>query len=105
MSNHLSKLLYRVFKAYNIPITYHTIEQTVLTHSEYPSMQSVSDAFDLWKIKHVVAKLTIEKLQALDVPVIAHLKRGGYIWVTQITDTKVYFCDASGKEKTENHEQ
>ena len=63
MSNHLSKLLYRVFKAYGIPVTCHTIEQTVLTHPEYPAMQSVSDAFDLWKIKHIVAKFTIEKLK------------------------------------------
>ena len=101
----VSKLVYRVLKAYDIPITYHTVDQTLRMHPEYPSVQSISDAFDIWKVKHVVAKLTIEKLRALDVPVIAHLKRGDYVWVTQITDTKVHFLSSSGKGKTESHER
>jgi len=52
-----------------------------------------------------VMQLSLEKLRALNVPVIAHLKRGEFIWVTQIDETKVVFCDSSGKEKNENPEQ
>lgn len=102
MSNNLAKLFYKVFKAYNVSITKHTIEKTIGTHPEYPTMQSISDALDSWKIKHVVLKLSLEKLRTLDVPVIAHLKRNNYIWITQITDSKVRFCSASGKEKTDS---
>ena len=59
MPNNLTKLLYKVLKAYGVSITQHTVEQTLKTHPEYPSMQSVSDALDSWKVKHVVAKLTL----------------------------------------------
>jgi len=104
MYNHIAKLLYKIFKVYNIPVTYQTIEQTVNTHPEFPSMQSISDAFDAWKIKHVVMRLSIEKLYALEVPVIAQLKKGDYVWVTQITETNVRFWNDSNKEIIKNRD-
>jgi len=84
MSNQLAKLLYKVLKAYGISITYHTIRSIVNTHPAYPSMQCISDALDRWKVKHVVLKLSFEELRALNVPVIAHLKQGEFVWITQI---------------------
>jgi len=79
MSNYLTKLLFKVLKAYNVSVTYRTIEREVNTHPKYPSMQCISDALDGWKVKNVVMNLTVEKLHALDVPVIAHLKKGELI--------------------------
>jgi len=101
MSNNLAKLLYKVLKAYGVSVTQHTVEQTLKIHPEYPSMQSVSDALDSWKIKHVVLKLSLEKLRTLDVPVIAPLKKE-YILVTKVTDSKVCYSTASGKKIVEN---
>ena len=75
MSNQIIRLLSKVIKAYGISVSQQTIEHTVLTHPEYPSMQCISDAFKIWKVKHVVATLSLEKLRELDVPVIAHLKK------------------------------
>ena len=92
-------LLSKVLKGYGVSISYRSIEQDVNTHPEYPSMQSISDTLDGWKVKHVVMQLTLEKLRALDVPVIAHLKRGEFIRVTQITDSSVHYCNAKGREK------
>ena len=100
MSDNAVKLLFNIFKAYDIPITCHTIEQTIKTHPAYPSILSVSDALDGWNIKHAVLKLSFEKLRALDIPVIAHLKKEEYVWVTQITDSKVYYWDSSDREKS-----
>jgi len=105
MINHIAKLLYKIFKVYDIPITYNTIEQTINTHPEFPFMQSISDALDGWKIKHVVMKLTIEKLYALDIPVIAQLKKGKYVWVTQVTETDVIFWNDSNKRIIENRDR
>ena len=105
MTNHLGKFLFKVLKVYGVSITQYTIEKTVLIHPEFPSILSVSDAFDSWKIKHVVMKLSLEKMRALDVPVIAPLKKGEYVWVTQITDSKVHFWNGNGTEKIENQDQ
>ena len=109
MNNNITKLLYKALKAYDIPITYRTIEQMLKTHPEYPSMQSISDALDSWKVKHIVLKLTLEKLRILDVPVISYLKRQKktkeeYIWITKVTDTKVHFRNAPGKEIIEDRD-
>jgi len=105
MNNQIAKLLFKVLKAYGILITRNTIEHAINMHPEFPSMRSISDALDSWKIKHQVMKLTMEKLYALDVPVIAQMKRNDYVWVTQITDSNVHFWDASNKEKIENRAQ
>jgi len=75
MSNNLAQLIFKTLKAYGVSITEHTIEKTILHHPEFPSIQSVSDALDSWKVKHVVMKLSLEKLRTLDVPVIAPMKR------------------------------
>jgi len=104
MINQLSKLLFKVLKDYNIPITRRSIELEVNTNPEYPSMQCIFDALNRWKVKHTVMQLTLEKLIALDVPVIAHLKKGEFIWITQIDDSKVYYWSANDKEKTKSHE-
>ena len=102
MTDNLAKFLYKVLKLYAVSVTRRTIEQTVLMHPDYPSMRCISDALDVWKVKHVVARLTPEKLRNLNVPVIARLKNDAYVLVTQITDSKVYFMNSSGKEKTES---
>jgi len=103
MSNQLAKLLYKVLKAYGISITYHTIKSVVYTHPAFPSMQCISDAFDSWKVKHVVLKLSFEELRSLNVPVIAYLKQGEFVWITQITDSNVHYWSVDNNGRTESH--
>ena len=105
MSNQIIKLLAEIFKVYDVPITRHAINQAIYTHPEYPSMQCISDALDSWKVKHVVMKLTLKKLRVLDVPAIAYMKKGEYVWITQVTDSKVYFGHDSAKRKSESHDR
>ena len=71
----ITKLLVKVFKMYNISVTDNTIEQAILSHPSYPSMHCISDVLDSWKVKHFVMRLSMKKLQALNVPVIAHIKK------------------------------
>ncbi len=101
--DNIVKLISRVVKIYNIPISYCSIEQTILTHPEYPAMQCISDALDNWKMKHAVMKLSLKKLRSLDVPVIVHLKRGEYVWVIHITDSKVYYWSAIDNKRVVTH--
>ena len=101
MPDPLVKLLIKVLKAYDISISQQTIRCTVLTHPDFPSMRCISDALDSWKIKHVVIKVSLEKLRGLDVPVIAHLNSGEFIRINRITDTEVHFFPAKyGKKAT-----
>lgn len=104
MSDNIAKLLFRVFREYDIPVTCDTIERSLNTHPDYPSIRSISDAMDDWKIKHVVMKLTLEKLRTLNVPVITFLKNGEYIWITKISDSNVSFQTSSGKKRNKNND-
>jgi len=105
MSNNLSKFLSEVLGTYGTSITSRTVERDILTHPDYPSIRCISDALDGWKVKHFVLKVSLEKLRALDVPVIAHSKGVEYMWLTKITDSKVHFKTVSGNNKVESHEQ
>ena len=102
MQQSIVNLLYGIVKTFHIPVSLHAIERAILTHPEYPSMQCISDALHSWKIKHVVMQITLEKLITLNVPVIAHLKKEAFIWVSRVTDSKIYYWNASGKEKAES---
>ena len=53
MKNNLSKLLFYIFKSYNIPVTYRTIEQKLKTHPEYPSMQSIPEQYELLEMNKI----------------------------------------------------
>ena len=71
MRNQIVKLISKVLKANGVSVSQQTIERTVLTHPEYPSMQCISDSFDSWKVQHAVMKISLEKLRELDVEVIS----------------------------------
>ena len=95
MSNHLAELLYKVLKSYGVSIIYQTVEREINTHPDFLSMRSISDALDTWKIKHVIMRISVEKLHALDVPVIAYLKRGEYVLVTRVAESEVHYWNRS----------
>ena len=42
MPNHIERLLAKVLKAYNVPVSKQTIEKTMQTHPTYISMQTIS---------------------------------------------------------------
>ena len=105
MSNQIAKLLFKVLREYGVPITYRTIEQCIKVHPDYPLIQSISDVLDVWKVKHVSMKLSLEELRALKVPTIVFLNNKRYIWVTKVTDSNVYFFDDSGKETIESSDR
>lgn len=92
--NHIIDVLIRLLKFYRIRIDAGAIEATILSHPDYPSIKCISDALDYWNIKHAVFKPGLEKLHALGIPVIAHLKQGEFVWVELVTETNVYYRQA-----------
>ena len=104
MTGQLDKLIYKFLKAYGVSITKQEIEKAIYTHPYYPSLRCISDALDSLKVKYLVLKLSLEKLLALDIPVIAPLKKGEFVWVTSVTNTKVTYRSGTGKEKIVNYD-
>lgn len=88
------KLIIKIIRHLNLPISDETIKETLMVHPLYPTLSSVSDAFDLWKIDHLIARLTLDQINDLDVPVISSRKRNNLILITRTTEKYVWFRDS-----------
>ena len=88
------KLIIKIIRHLNLPISDETIKETLMVHPLYPTLSSVSDAFDLWKIDHLVAKLTFDQINDLDIPIISSLRRNNLILVMKTTQRYVWFRDS-----------
>ena len=95
----MHKLIIRLIRRLNLPISDKTIKETLMVHALYPTLSSISDAFDLWKIDHLIAKVTLDQINDLGVPVISSRKRNNIILITRTTDKFVWFRDSSYRLK------
>lgn len=66
-------------------ITRSSVESHLLSHPEYPSLQSVSDVLTQFKIENAAFKIELAQLQSLPCPMLVHLrtKQGIFGVITQ----------------------
>ena len=95
----MHKLITKVISNLNLPISNETIKETLMVHPLYPTLSCVSDAFDLWRIDHLIAKLSIDQINNIGAPIISSRKRDGLILITKITDRAVWFRDSNYRIK------
>lgn len=67
-------------KAMRLKVTRSSVEETLLTHPDYPSMLSLSDALNKWKVENGVVKMSPVDLLKLNVPFITYLREDGGIF-------------------------
>lgn len=91
----MHKLITKVIRHLNLPISNETIKETLMVHPLYPTLSCVSDAFDLWRIDHLIAKLSIDQINNLGVPIISSRKRDGLILITKTTERAVWFRNSN----------
>lgn len=77
MNNNISKVLTRLIKIFNVPVTKQTVYDEVTKHPSFPSMLTISDALDKWKIPNGAYQLPFNELTDVPCPFIAHLTRNG----------------------------
>lgn len=72
----------------------------LLHHPDYPSLLSLSDALNTWKVNNAAARIPKENIAQLPLPFIAHTYAGGNFALVTAADDKTihYFID--GKEQT-----
>ncbi len=94
-ARHLLQLL-------KVRVTETTLADSVLTHPDYPSLLSISDSLQHWNMETAAIKATAEKLEALPVPFVVHLKTGGgkFMVVKKITPEEVVYLNEQGKEQS-----
>lgn len=96
----------QLLRKLNVPITTSTVIESLERHPDYPSLYSISDNLQKWKVENLALKVEGEKLEELPVPFIAHGKTGGgnFMLVNNVNGL-VDFIDDSGKQRKKTREE
>ena len=72
----------------NIPVTYHTVKDFLLSHPDYPSLASYADLCEHLKVEHIALDVSMEQLVKKDFPVVAHIsgKKNAFFIVIKSID-------------------
>lgn len=92
----------RLIAHYKLPITEQSIEEVLKSHHDYPSLKSICDALNEWKVTNYPVRLNREELRETEAPFIAHLHEGGgnLVFVPELNgNAKVKYFDSNGKSK------
>ncbi len=83
-----------------VPLTNLTLQTTLEEHPDYPSLLSLSDAFDTFKIENAAIQIDAEQLETLPPPYIAHLKNdgGSFVLVQNATKSTFVYANENGKQ-------
>ena len=93
----------RMIRHYKIPVTDQSVEEVLKSHSDYPSLKSICDALNEWKIENYPMRLDRDELRDAGSPFIAHLKdkEEKIAFVPGFNgNSKVTYYDSFGKSKT-----
>ncbi len=84
-------------------VTLETVEETLTIHPDYPSLLSITEALEDWKIENITASIRPERLEELEAPFLTYLttKGGIFILVKSIKDSLIEWSDgiSSKREK------
>jgi len=78
---------------FKLKVTRTTIKEFLLAHPYYPSLKSVCDALNKWKVENYPLNLELEAIKALEMPFIAHLNSlgGQLVFVEEIKNGQVRY--------------
>lgn len=76
----------------NIPVTLPTIKK-IKYHPEYPSLLSISDAFNEWNIENATVNINASQLKEIPYPSIAYLTKGDFVVLTKLNGHQLTYID------------
>jgi uncharacterized membrane protein len=93
-----SKNLELLIKHLNLKVTDESINDFFENHPSYPSMASISDAFNFWKIPNAAVAILPEQLKEVNLPSIAYMEENNtdqyYVLIEKIDEDKIEYYDS-----------
>ena len=101
MDNNIANVLTGFLRALKIPVTRTTVLEEVNRHPDSPSIATISDLFDKWKMPSGAYQLNADDLSQVPIPFIAHLNsnNGEFALITGVERDYVI----ASNEKWRNH--
>lgn len=90
----------KLLGALNVQYTNLYLEDAILSHPDHPSLLSISDTLEKYKIKNLAIKIDDNKIDQLPLPCIVQILNGGnslFYVLADITDEKVAFFTNKSK--------
>ncbi|WP_180327405.1 vitamin K epoxide reductase family protein [Labilibaculum manganireducens] len=88
-----------------IKVNSKTIEDSLENHPEWPSLLSISDSLNMWKVKNAAVHISREEIGSISPPFLTYVNDKGHpVIVASVNDKKVEFY-ANGKNRTESIEK
>jgi uncharacterized membrane protein len=93
-----SKNLELLIKHLNLKVTDEAINDFFENHPSYPSMASISDAFNFWKIPNAAVAILPEQLEEVNLPSIAYMGENNtaqyYVLLEKINENKIEYYES-----------
>jgi hypothetical protein len=104
-SSNVAEATLQLVKHLGIPVTATTVAGTLENHPHFPSLYSISDSLNHWKVENAAFELDVDKLDQLPTPFIAHTRRGGgnFVLVSNMNGS-VELVNERGKKETLSRE-
>jgi uncharacterized membrane protein len=86
---------HQFLKTIGAKVTLDTVEETLTAHPDYPSLLSITEALNEWKIENITASVRTERFAELDYPFLTYLTTDGgiFVMVKSIKDTVIEWSD------------
>jgi len=81
-------------------VSFTTLKETLLSHPDYPSLLSISESLDRWKVNSVGLQASPDKLEELPTPFIAYIKGQRFITITKVMEDTITYLDKDNREQT-----
>lgn len=95
-----------LLKSLQVAVTATSVIESLEHHPDYPSLYSISDSLQKWKVDNLALKVKAEALEQLPTPFIAHSKyAGGNFVLVNNVNGAVDYIDEKGKRRQKSKEE
>ena len=101
-----AKMTLELLKKLKVPVSATTVIETIESHPDHPSLYSIGESLNLWKVENCSIKVETEKLDELPLPFIAHSRvRGGNFVLVKNVNGFIEYINENGKRKKISREE
>ena len=99
--------LEEIAKQLGVNVTKNTLKTAFKFHPDYPSLSTLSDVLSEWKVDNLAVKISIQQLQEIDFPAIAHIEdrhEGHFVLLQSFQNQQISYWDSENGIITETLE-